>query len=149
MYLQEAQVKLKRRYSSVDVLKFISSSKDAVDYAFTALYDDCEDHKEHMFAMFLSRANKVIGHKLLSTGSSTGCICDVKELLLIALTLKAEGVMLFHNHPSGSLSRSVADEAITKKVKLACMTMDLNLMDHIIVTAEKSKYYSFADEGEL
>lgn len=149
MYLQEAQVKLKRRYSSVDVLKFIKSSLDAVDYAFTALYDDCEDHREHLFVIFLSWSNKVIGHKLLSTGSSTGCVCDVKEILLIALTLKAEGIMLFHNHPSGSLNRSVADESLTKKLKLACMTMDLVLLDHIIVTAEKSKYYSFADEGQL
>lgn len=149
MYLQEAQVKLKRRYSSVDVLKFIKSSLDAVDYAFTALYDDCEDHREHLFVIFLSWSNKVIGHKLLSTGSSTGCVCDVKEILLIALTLKAESIMLFHNHPSGSLNRSVADESLTKKLKLACMTMDLVLLDHIIVTAEKSKYYSFADEGQL
>lgn len=147
MYLQEAEVKLKRKYTSVDTLKRFSGSQDAVHYARTAFYNDCEDHKEHMMVVLLSRSNRVIGHRIISTGSSTGTICDIKDILLTALNLKAEGIILYHNHPSGNLQPSFQDQEITKKLKGACMFMDIALQDHIIISCDPNQYYSFADEG--
>ena len=149
MYLQEVEVKLKRKYQSVDILKKFTSSQDAVDYAMAAHYGLCDDSKEHMFAVFLNRANRVIGHKLISTGSAVGCICDIKDILTVALSLRAEGLMLFHNHPSGNLVVSQADQIITSKLKNAATIMDIQLVDHIILTHETDQYYSFADNGIL
>jgi DNA repair protein RadC len=59
----------------------------------------------------------------------------------------ATGIILIHNHPSGSLIPSNADKGITKKVKEACKMMDISLLDHLIITEEA--YYSFTDNGVL
>jgi DNA repair protein RadC len=103
--------------------------------------------QESFVAMYLNRANRVIGIYLASTGGITGTVADVRLILSVALKTAATGIMLAHNHPSGSLKPSGADIELTNKIKEAAKFMDINVLDRMILSPEDGKYYSFADEG--
>jgi DNA repair protein RadC len=90
-----------------------------------------------------------LGFTLVSIGGLTGTIADIRLILSVALKTAATGIMLAHNHPSGALSPSHADRAITSKINEAAKLMDIKLLDHIILSPEDGEYYSFADEGVL
>lgn len=102
---------------------------------------------EEFWILYLNNSNKVIEQFQISKGGITGTLVDVRITLKKALELGAVSIILVHNHPSGSLKASDADKQLTKKLKTASESMDIKVLDHIIVT-EKS-YLSFADEGML
>ena len=102
---------------------------------------------EEFKVLLLNRANKVLGICVISTGTVTGTIADPKLIFAAALKANACGIILAHSQPSGSTKPSKADELITAKIKSGAQYLDINVMDHIIVT--KEGYYSFADEGML
>jgi len=102
---------------------------------------------ESMKVMLLNRANKVLGVMDVSNGGISGTVTDVRLIMQCALLTNASGIILCHNHPSGNLEPSAMDSAATHKVKQACTIMDMQLLDHIIVTPES--YYSFADDGHI
>ena len=102
---------------------------------------------EEFKVVFLNRANKVIGIMDASSGGITGTVADPRIILAGALKCCAVNIMLAHNHPSGSLKPSRADEQLTVKIKEAARFLDITVLDHIIVSNEG--YYSFADEGLL
>jgi DNA repair protein RadC len=104
--------------------------------------------KEHFVVLYLNNANKVMGVYRLSEGGMTATVADVRIVLGIALKVAARGLIISHNHPSGEIQPSGADKAITKKLKEACLLMDLTLCDHIIVSGN-GDYYSFCDAGEM
>lgn len=108
-------------------------------------YTECMEHHEESYVLFLNRANKALGVSLISKGGMAETVMDVKIILQTALKAHASGIILSHNHPSGNLNPSEADKRITSKIKEACKLLDLNLLDHIIITEEH--YYSFTDEG--
>lgn len=108
-------------------------------------YTECMEHHEESYVLFLNRANKALGVSLISKGGMVETVMDVKIILQTALKAHASGIILSHNHPSGNLHPSETDKRITSKIMEACKLLDLNLLDHIIVTEES--YYSFADEG--
>jgi len=83
----------------------------------------------------------------ISTGGVTGTIADPKLIFSAALKANACGIILSHNHPSGNIKPSPADEQLTAKIKAAGKYLDINVLDHVIVTSEN--YYSFAEEGLL
>ena len=83
----------------------------------------------------------------LSKGGITGTLVDVRLALKKALELGATSIILCHNHPSGNLNPSSADKQLTQKLKAAGESLDIKILDHLIVT-ERS-YFSFADEGLL
>ena len=83
----------------------------------------------------------------LSKGGLTATIVDVRLLFKRAFELATVGIIVCHNHPSGKLPPSNADKQITQKIKEAGNTLDIKLLDHLIIT-EKA-YFSFADEGVL
>jgi DNA repair protein RadC len=95
----------------------------------------------------LNRANKINHFEIISQGGITGTVADPRIILKKALEEDAVSIILSHNHPSGSLKPSRADEAITAKIKEAASLLDIRVIDHIIVSDEG--YYSFADEGLL
>jgi DNA repair protein RadC len=97
--------------------------------------------------IFLNRANKITHFEVISEGGITGTIADPRIILKKALEENAVSIILSHNHPSGSLRPSYADEDLTHKVKEAAAFFDIRILDHIIVSEEG--YYSFADEGKL
>ena len=102
---------------------------------------------EEFWAIFLNNGNKVLQTLQLSKGGITGTIVDVRLTLKMALQLGAVGMILAHNHPSGTLKPSQADKQLTKKFKLAGESLDIKVLDHLIIT-EKA-YFSFADEQLL
>ena len=103
---------------------------------------------EQFKVLFLNRANKALAIYELSTGGMTGTVADPKIVFAAALKLTACNIILCHNHPSGNLKPSRADEELTQKMKEAGKYLDLPVIDHIIIIAEDG-YYSFADEGLL
>ena len=100
---------------------------------------------EEFKVAYLNRANRVLGVMEVSTGGITGCIADPRIILAAAVKINAVNIVLVHNHPSGSLKPSRADEQFTQKIKEAARWLDMDVMDHLIITDEE--YYSFADEG--
>jgi len=103
--------------------------------------------QEQVMAFFLNGRNKLIGYRLISTGTSNKSLVDVKLLVSLALHTMASAVILAHNHPSGNMSSSKSDELVTEKVKNALELIDIKLLDHFIICEEG--YYSFAEQGEL
>ncbi|MDT0646258.1 DNA repair protein RadC [Zunongwangia sp. F260] len=102
---------------------------------------------EEFWIVYLNNSNKVLDQLQLSKGGITGTLVDVRITLRKALELGATAIILTHNHPSGNLNPSEADKQLTQKMKTASESLDIKVLDHIIVT-EKS-YFSFADEGIL
>ncbi|MDX1326985.1 MAG: JAB domain-containing protein, partial [Arenibacter sp.] len=97
--------------------------------------------------VYLNNSNKVLFAGQQSKGGITGTLVDVRLVLKQALELGAVGLILAHNHPSGTLKPSEADKQITQKLKLASQALDIKVLDHIIIT--QKEYFSFADEGLL
>ncbi|MCC9061823.1 RadC family protein [Flavobacterium piscisymbiosum] len=100
---------------------------------------------EEFWVLFLNNSNKIISKSQLSKGGMTGTIVDVRLVFKLALENGATGLIFCHNHPSGNLEPSMADKEITKKLKLAGDSLDVKVLDHLIIT--ETKYYSFVDEG--
>ena len=125
----------------------ISGSKDSYD-VFSALWNDDElELREQFKAIYLNRANKIVGFYEVSSGGITATIADTRLILKAALDLLACSMLIAHNHPSGNLKPSKADEELTQKIKVAAEFHDIKLLDHIILSDQG--YYSFADEGIL
>jgi DNA repair protein RadC len=122
----------------------IRSSKDIADYLKNLL----QDHNHEVFAIvFLNRANRIKHFEIISKGGITGTVADPRIILKKALEAEATAIVLTHNHPSGNLQPSRADEEITLKIKQAAELFDITVLDHIIVSEDG--YYSFADEGRI
>lgn len=102
---------------------------------------------EEFWIVYLNNSNKVIQKNQLSKGGITGTLVDVRLVLKSALEVGATGLILAHNHPSGTLRPSEADKQITNKLKIAAESLDIKVLDHLIIT-EKA-YFSFADESLL
>ncbi len=102
---------------------------------------------EEFWILYLNNSNKVIEQLQLSKGGITGTLVDVRITLRKALEVGATAIILAHNHPSGTLRASEPDKQLTTKLITAARSLDIKVLDHLIVT-EKS-YFSFADEGLL
>ncbi|MEC4116092.1 RadC family protein [Myroides phaeus] len=134
----------RRRMNEQLDLSKITSSKDVFEIMNPII--GSLDHEE-FWVIFLNNSNKIKFKTALSKGGMTGTVVDIRVLFQIALEQKATGIILSHNHPSGKLKPSEADIHITKKIKEAGRVMDVQVLDHVIVT--EYSYYSFADEGML
>ena len=97
----------------------------------------------------LNRANKVLGITTISEGGLSGTVTDVRLIYQYAIKGNASGIIIAHNHPSGNINPSESDQKITNKIKEAGNLLDIQLLDHIILTPEREIYRSFADEGQL
>jgi DNA repair protein RadC len=124
----------------------IASSNDAAELL-DKLFPVQLDHREAMVALFLNRSNFTIGYLVISIGGISGTVCDPKLLFQTALVCSATGLIIAHNHPSGKLQPSDSDNQLTSKVVAAGKFLDIQILDHIILT--KTTYFSFADEGLL
>ena len=124
----------------------IRSSRDAADILFSHWPDDLE-LRESFYVLLLNRANRVNGIYQVSSGGIAGTLVDAKLVFIAALKSLSSGVILAHNHPSGSLRPSEADLNLTRKLKEAGELLDILVLDHLILT--RHGYYSFADEGLL
>jgi DNA repair protein RadC len=141
-----AALELGRRRQAAATLDkpVVQSSKDIAQYLKALL----KDFTYEVFAvLFLNQANKINHFEIISRGGITGTVADPRIILKKALEEDATSIVLSHNHPSGSLKPSKADEVLTQKIKEAAHYFDIKVIDHIIVSEEG--FYSFADEGIL
>lgn len=141
-----AALELGRRRTAGDILQLtqVRSSKEIAHY----LRHILKDHQHEVFAvLFLNQANKVKNFKIISRGGITGTVADPRVILKQALDEGATSIVLSHNHPSGNLNPSRADQELTQKIKQAAAYFDIKVLDHVIVSDEG--HYSFADEGLL
>ena len=97
--------------------------------------------------MFLDTQNQLIEFKKMFTGTIDSASVYPREIVREALLLNAKSVIVAHNHPSGILEPSNADKRITRRIIEACNTLDINLLDHILVS--KLGAMSFAERGLL
>jgi len=102
---------------------------------------------ESFYLLYLNRANVTVGYSIISRGGITGTTADVRLIIQAALGCAAVYILACHNHPSGGLRPSKADEYLTQKVKEAAKLHDITLMDHMIISDQG--YFSFMDEGLL
>tara|TARA_R100000935_G_C2800004_1_gene150029 strand:- start:140 stop:838 length:699 start_codon:yes stop_codon:yes gene_type:complete len=131
----------RRAEEAMDLIK-ISSSNSVFEVLQPIIG---ELNHEEFWILYLNNSNKIIEKFQISKGGITGTLVDVRITLRKALELGAVSLILAHNHPSGNLNPSEADKQLTQKLKIAAESLDIKILDHIIVT-EKS-YFSFADEG--
>lgn len=110
-------------------------------------FEEFHNIREAVYALYLNRANHVIGVLKVSEGSISGCTIDPRLVLKPAIELLASSIILAHNHPSGALKPSNADLEITRKIQKGAELLEMELVDHLILTDES--YISFADEGRL
>jgi len=128
---------------SPEVLQ-IKCSKDVADI-FQPILSDLAH--EEFWILFLNRSNRVINRMKLSQGGVSGTVTDVRMVMKKAIEYLASGIIVCHNHPSGNLNPSESDSKITQKIKEAGNLMDIQLLDHLIISDKD--YYSFADNGLL
>lgn len=123
----------------------IECSRDAYN-VFVESWDDTKlELVEQFKVMLMNRANKVLGIFEVSTGGTSGTVADPKLIFAAAIKSGACGMILAHNHPSGNLQPSQADRELTRKLKDGGTLLEIQVLDHVVLTAEG--YYSFADEG--
>ncbi|NJO89823.1 MAG: DNA repair protein RadC [Chloroflexia bacterium] len=139
-----AAMELGKRRKISDVLERekISSSKDAFEL-FAPILGDLPH--EEFWVLFLDRSNKIIDKQRTSQGGVSGTVIDIRMVLKQAIEKLSSGIILCHNHPSGNPQPSKSDIDITRKLKEAAGFMDINVLDHIIVT--DSEYFSFLDKS--
>jgi DNA repair protein RadC len=134
----------RRKLAEIPESYQIKCSKDVFEL-FQPILSDLAH--EEFWILFLNRSNKVINRMKLSQGGISGTVTDVRIVMKKAIEYLASGIIVCHNHPSGNLSPSESDNRITMKIKEAGNIMDIQLLDHLIITDKD--YYSFADNGLL
>ena len=100
---------------------------------------------EEFWVLYLNRANRLVERHNVSSGGITGTVFDVRLVFKHALLIDAPNLILGHNHPSGNLSPSRADRDITRKAIEGGKLMNLEVLDHLILS--DTGYFSFSDEG--
>ncbi len=110
-------------------------------------WDNDIHYRESFAVLLLSRANRCLGISFISKGGLAGTVADPKMIFQAALKANASSMILVHNHPSGNLKPSDSDISLTKKIKEVGKLLELQILDHLIISDES--YYSFADEELL
>ena len=143
--IAEIQVTYKPIYKYDNRTK-ITTSQDANTLLREVWNLDAINFNEEFVAIYLNRANQVLGVYKHSSGTESACLVSVKQLLAVGLKSNASSFIIAHNHPSSNLKPSSQDIELTKKIKAASDICELKLLDHLIIRSEDG-YYSFADEG--
>jgi DNA repair protein RadC len=134
----------RRKLAEIPEVIQIKCSKDVADI-FQPLLSDLAH--EEFWILYLNRSNKVISRMKLSQGGISGTVTDVRMVMKKAIEYLSSGIIVCHNHPSGNLNPSESDSKITRKIKEAGNLLDIQLLDHLIISDKD--YYSFADNGLL
>lgn len=139
-----AAMELSRRRAGESKTKrrTIHSSNDAFDFIQSGLSD--LPHEE-FWVILLDKANQIIEKVNISKGGVSSTVADAKMIFKPALEKLASSIILCHNHPSGNLKASEADRKLTSKIIEGAKSLDIAVLDHIIVA--NNSYFSFADEG--
>lgn len=136
-----------RRNTEKPFLGKISNSSDVANFLRRTFSEGIVDLQEEAIVIYLNQANNILGYYRHSKGSINATIIDVRLVLAVALKAAAVSIILSHNHPSGNLKPSAADDVITRKLKEAAAVHEIRFLDHIIITS--SGHYSYAEHGLL
>jgi len=132
----------RKRDTDGNEIKKIKSAEDIYHLLHPYLSDLLH---EEFWCIYLNNSNTILNKSMLSKGGITASIVDIRILFKVALEHNATSIILIHNHPSGILVASEADKTITKKIIEAGKTLDIQVLDHVIIT--ETSYLSFANEG--
>jgi hypothetical protein len=125
----------------------ITQSSDVAEFLRMTFTKGIVELQEESVVIYLNQANQILGYYKHSRGAINATVIDIRLVLAVALKAAAVSLIIAHNHPSGNLKPSAADNDITRKLKEAAAAQEIRLLDHIIIT--NSGYYSYADEGML
>ncbi|WP_415405750.1 JAB domain-containing protein [Sulfurovum sp. CS9] len=121
----------------------ITSASDV----YSLLHEYAKKDKEHFLIVTLDGSSKIIEHRVIHIGTLNQSIVHPREVFRPAIQDNAAGIVIAHNHPSGTLEASRADIQITQRLKEVSKLVGIELQDHVILS--KEGYYSFSDEGLL
>lgn len=144
--MEIAEIQVSYSKSNKKHLK-ISNSKVSYDLLLSCWNKNTIELQEEFKVLLLNRSNQVLGVYPLSKGGVSGTYVDLKLLFSVTLKANASGIIISHNHPSGNIQPSQSDKNITSKIKKACELLDIELLDHLVIT--KDAYHSFADNCDL
>ena len=144
--LNVSEIKVAYSTSNTPKVK-IKSGEDAYNVLLASWNLDIIELQEEFKILLLNRANEVLGLYPLSKGGITGTVVDQRLIFAVALKCNATGIIMCHNHPSGKLLPSEADITLTKSIGKCANLLEINLLDHLIIT--KNGFYSFSNEGKL
>lgn len=128
--------------------KAICTSFEAHEYLRKAYNSNTVGCQEQFVVLLMNKGNKPLGVFKASIGGISSTVVDVRLVFAAALKSMSTGIIISHNHPSGSLNESIPDKLLTKKIKEGCRLMDIELIDHLILDPF-GNYMSFADMGKL
>ncbi|QSB29370.1 RadC family protein [Flavobacterium sp. CLA17] len=126
---------------------YITSSEAAYELAVKNWNPDTIEFFEQFKILLLNQSNRVLGVYEVSSGGISQTFVDLRLLFSAALKANASGLIMIHNHPSGKTIPSRNDTLITRKIKEAGAMLNIDVVDHLIISPEN--YYSFADHDKL
>jgi len=124
----------------------IITLEDAIDAILCGFNKDTMMLQEQFVVLYLNQTNSVLGVFKASIGGISGTVIDTRIIFSVGLKLLATKMIIAHNHPSGNVEPSIADEELTLRLQQAGEIMEIRLIDHLIFDAFKN-YYSFAGES--
>lgn len=145
--VSEVQLIYKNKVKASDRIK-ITCSRDANQVFVDSWNPDTIGFLEEFKILLMNRSNAVLGILEISKGGISGTVSDVRVIFAAAIKGNASGIICAHNHPSGNLNPSESDTRLTQKLKEAGSLLDIQLLDHLILSTE-GDYYSFTDNGNL
>lgn len=148
-FIAEIQLKYLPSAKSRFSVGKIQSSIDAYNFLKTIYNPDTIALTETFVLVFTNHANNIIGYNIHSSGNIASTQVEIRFIMAIAINCACSGVIVSHNHPSGSICPSKSDRLITNKINQALELFNIKLLDHIIVSPTQGDYYSFADNGDL
>lgn len=122
----------------------VSSSQASYEYLRPKM--EYLDHEE-FWAVMLNRRLGIEFAERVSIGGMDATVVDLRLLVKKALDARASAIIVAHNHPSGALTPSMQDDALTRRIKDACALLDIRLLDHLIISP--TGYYSYSDHSKL
>ena len=135
------------KYTKSEIQKTKVTTSESASKVIRQFYFDDINIYESFFILLLNRANNTTGFAKISQGGTAGTVVDIKIIAKYAVESLSSAVIICHNHPSGNKQPSDADLNITRKIKDALLLLDIQLIDHIIIT--ENDFYSFSDNGNL
>lgn len=145
--VSEVQLIYKNKVKASDRIK-ISCSRDAYKIFIENWNLEIIEFVEEFKILLMNRSNSVLGILEISKGGISGTVTDVRVVFQAAIKGNASGIICAHNHPSGNLNPSESDTRLTQKLKEAGNLLDIQLLDHLIITTE-GDYFSYSENGSL
>ena len=139
------EIKIRYNKSRKGFLGKVTNSKDSFEFLKKVFDSRTLQVQESIVVLYLNRANQILGYYKHSIGGITGTVADPRIIFATTVASASSGIILSHNHPSGNLTPSQADIDITRKIKEVGKLLEVQLLDHVIVT--KAGYFSFAVDG--